>query len=527
VQQWLKRFIDGIEAKCAKLEELFSVQRLSNARTQDFYRILRWCLTPASINHLLRTVPPDDIRPHARRFDDIMYRFLVSILRVNIDDSTVNPATAAGDLIAARARLSAAAGGLGVTSAASTSFAAFLGSLCLTAHYAKQALGVAPADAARLAVAFPQLAAAVTGGIFATVPNLAGKTLADIANEPFWHVQRKLTREVNKTAFDDVYARTVDPQAKAWLFSGQSDGATFLLSYPEFGGGLNDAQFVALVKARLGLQIVDGCDAPTQCPACSGLKANGNTTLSPAVTVLRPDGTHVLHCREPGEGGAMGMWSSRHAHLKFSVVDVIKRLGPQAAVVHGSKGSEPYPADYGYQLTREAADALAAARIRAPDAKPLRADIAVTINGVTTILDTVISHPHAAHEPRVATTPGFAANAAYLQKDTLYSKTYDIPSGHMVPLSAETGGRLHASFKTYMKDVVTAGLAVGGAAEPVWTPMTRAQFSSRLRTAFVTINIAIARSVANALIRGSTVIARYAPMAHGPHGAAHAARAGA
>ena len=87
--------------------------------------------------------------------------------------------------------------------------------------------------------------------------------------------------------------------------------------------------------------------------------------------------------------------------------------------------------------------------------------------------------------------------------------------------------RLHDCFKAYIKDVVSAGLAVGGATEPVWTPATRVQFSTRLRSAFVAINIAIARSVANALIRGSTVIERYAPVIDGPHDAAHAARVGA
>jgi hypothetical protein len=162
----------------------------------------------------------------------------------------------------------------------------------------------------------------------------------------------------------------------------------------------------------------------------------------------------------------MGLTSSRHAHLKFTVIDAIKRLWPPTANVHDF---EPLPAQFGYPLQQAAADALAAAKLTTPDAQPLRADIAVTTNGITKILDTVISHPTAVRNPSVATVPGFAANAAHIKKVTLYSKTYDIPSGHMVPLSAETGGRLHDCFKAYIKDVVSAGLAVGGATEPVWT----------------------------------------------------------
>ena len=82
------------------------------------------------------------------------------------------------------------------------------------------------------------------------------------------------------------------------------------------------------------------------------------------------------------------------------------------------------------------------------------------------------------------------------------------------------------SFKTYIVSIIEAGLAVGGAPEPLWTPALRIEFSSRLKSAFVTINLAIARSVAITLIRGSTIVARYARTARGPHRAAPAAQAG-
>ena len=424
-------------------------------------------------------------------------------LRIDYTDASVNSATPDGDLTAARTRLCAAAGGLGVTSAVATSPSAYLGSLCLTAHYAKQAIGAVPDDAARLAVAFPHLAAAVAAAAFASIPHLAGATLVAIAAEPFKYVQHKLTRNSNKAAFDDVFARIVDPEAKAWLLSGQRDGATFLTAYPEFGGGLTDLQFVTLVKARLGLQVVDGCGKPMQCPACSGLRAYGTATLRPDVTVLRPDGLHALHCREQGKGGLMGMTSSRHKHLKFTVINVIQRYGSKTAVVHAV---EPVVTDFGYALK--------------PDAQPVRGDIAVTTNGVTTILDAVVSHPHAAHEPRVASTPGLMAELSHSKKANLYNSTYDIPSGHMVPLSAETGGQLNAEFTGYVKGVIVAGLAVGGAAATEWTPVTRVEFSSRYRSALVAINLAIARSVSIALIRGSTTPVRYARGAPGPPAAA-------
>ena len=141
--------------------------------------------------------------------------------------------------------------------------------------------------------------------------------------------------------------------------------------------------------------------------------------------------------------------------------------------------------------------------------QPIRGDILLDIGGVKKLLDVVISHPRAHAEPRVADTPGFAAHSAALKKENLYYKNFVIPAGHMVPLSAETGGCLGSAFSNFLKEVVTSGLNFGESPEPNWTKEKCALFASRLRSAHVTISYAIARCVANALIYGSKTIARY------------------
>jgi hypothetical protein len=509
VQAQLTSYIDSVEAKCARITELFRHQQVTNVRTQDFYRILRWCITPAAVNHLLRTISPPDMRVHAARFDAITYQLFVQILGLDPQHASVNPATADGDLVAARARLAAAAGGLGITSAVATSQHAFLGSLCLTGHLVKSALGDgALADDAAITAALPELAAAVRSNLFATVPSVASATLRDLVAGPFAHVQRKLSRAAGKQASDDVFKRIVDPMAAAWFLSGQEDGATFLIAYPEYGGGLSDVQFTTLLRARLGLQVVPGLDAPMQCPACSGLLANRHV-LAPKNTTLRPDGLHALTCHEQDKGGLMGYTSSRHAHLKHSLAEALARALPPTAII---EKVEPHTRDY--------------FPLRPGQTTEKRGDLAVTAAGVTKILDTVVSHPNPNTEPRTATVPGFAAHVAHNKKQAMYYNTFVIPTGHMVPLSAETGGRLHDAFKGYIKECVALGLADAGSSAPVWTPATRAIFSSRLRSALVTINIAIARSVASALIRGSKVLVRYGAPHTGPRGAAQAAPAG-
>ena len=79
----------------------------------------------------------------------------------------------------------------------------------------------------------------------------------------------------------------------------------------------------------------------------------------------------------------------------------------------------------------------------------------------------------------------------------------------MVPISAVTGGHLDAAFSNFLKEVVTFGLDFGVSTVPVWNKETRALFASRLRSGHATTSYAIARCVANALIHGSTTIARY------------------
>ena len=125
------------------------------------------------------------------------------------------------------------------------------------------------------------------------------------------------------------------------------------------------------------------------------------------------------------------------------------------------------------------------------------------------VLDVVISHPRAHSEPRVADTPGIAAYIAALKKENLYYTNFVIPAGHMVRLSAETGGRFDGAFSNFLKEVVTSGLYFGESPALVWTKGKRALFASRLRSAHVTISYAIARCVAIALIYGSKTIARY------------------
>ena len=108
----------------------------------------------------------------------------------------------------------------------------------------------------------------------------------------------------------------------------------------------------------------------------------------------------MLSCRETGKGGALGLSSSRHEHIKFNTIDnVIKKHGPKTAITTDRNGinKEPHCKD------------LFAVKVRAGlmlTKQPCRGDILIYLAGVSKLLDVVISHPVAQSEPRVADPPG-------------------------------------------------------------------------------------------------------------------------
>ena len=164
--------------------------------------------------------------------------------------------------------------------------------------------------------------------------------------------------------------------------------------------------------------------------------------------------------------------AARHEHVKFTVIDIIKKYGSKINIVTDIN-KEPVLKD------------LFLPKVSSGGNVPIRGDILLDLGGVSKVFDIIISHPIAQSEPYEADTPGFAAHAVALKKENLYSKNFVIPAGHMVPLSAETGGRLDGAFSKFLKEVVTSGLDFGESPVPVWTKEKRALFASRLRSAHV------------------------------------------
>ena len=159
--------VDEIAHKVERLKRLWSEStaesRPDDCSAQALALLLRRCIAPASFNYWLRTVPPAQVAQHADRFDRVIYD-LVRHLLGSGDDPALEPTTVSGALAKRRMHLAGKLGGLGLTSAVTTSKAAYVGSLALVGCLIARTLepvGITPADAK---VLLPELRAIVESG---------------------------------------------------------------------------------------------------------------------------------------------------------------------------------------------------------------------------------------------------------------------------------------------------------------------------------------------------------------------------
>jgi hypothetical protein len=367
--------------------------------------------------------------------------------------------------------------------------------VCLTAHLVQAAVG--DAFTQELAAAtFPELVAALASPAFTASERLKDTTLASVFTTAVPKVQAALNRAALPGALRHVLNAVADPQDKALLLASGGLGAAFLTESPRIGDALSDRQFTVLVRARLNLRVVDGCDSCMACPRCTGVTSSNGMPLSPEATVLRPNGTHALACMQPGEGGAMGRRSAHHQHVKHVIRDVLQALSRPGTAV---EKAEPTISNY-YPRKAEGAR----------DADLERADIAVTKGGRTILLDLVISHPNAARGGAATSldppSSCAASRSARLSKLNKYNKNYVIPDGYFVPLSFETSGFADPETVGFLKDYTKYGMSTGSASEPAWTRETKIEYAARVRWACSTIAIAVSRTAANTLLHGATTL---------------------
>jgi hypothetical protein len=504
VQAALANFVTSKIELCEKIRALWKTMSFTSKSVQNIYRIIRFCVSPACINHLLRGVAPGVIKQQLTRFDDAVYKLTIEIFGSSTNDPDCAATTPEGLVTNLRVRLRARDGGLGIGSGGASARSSYVGSLCLTLHLVAKALGPAfTSDAAK--TAFPDLVDAESS-LFPSCDALKESSIASLLAEPVGRVQRALAAVAGKAMAADVLSRVTDASDRAFMLSGCNDGATWLDAHaPPGTKPLTDRQYVMLARARLGLGNVDGFSdaAPQPCPACEGMMRSGRL-LGDHVTRLRRTGTHALHCLQAGAGGFAGKRTKRHTAMRVAFVAALAAAARPADRADGFPDiREPIVTNY-YPYKNGITRGVAG--YHGDDA---RADIAVNINGPV-MLDIVVTHPVPSTNPATANVAGAAASTAYNNKLNHYS-SFDIPVGKCVPLSFETGGCIEPRTIAFFKNFVKYGLATGNNVQPIWDAATRVEYNMRLRSICVNVSLMIARSVADTLIAGSTVLASRVP----------------
>jgi hypothetical protein len=513
VEDALREIVNGHEQRMRLIAQVWrrgSLQ-LSFAAHQTL-RLISLCVTPAAINYLLRTVPPELTRTQAERFDRAAYRLLLTVLGVE-DREELDINTPGGALCALRAQLHTSGGGLGFTSAAAVREAAYAGSVALTGHLVRPHLGEAFDVKEEGARALPEFDALVQRGLFAGIDGLENMDTEAVLEGPVPQVQRMVTQAGREAAVKDVFDRIVDPQAKVDFLSGQDEGGLYLHANPARNRtvGLNNAEMIIATKARLGIRVLD-TDQPIPCPHCPP-------------HIIKLDGGHVYGCKEAGQGGARAQRSRRHQGVKTQLAAQLGRIarGAVPATVTMEPALSP-------EWTRHAAAPPLRTRVREDGTEETvdeRGDVMVVTEGRRDILDVTITYgkaykPSGVVDQRMISQPGRAADLAARRKVAQYKKRWLIDQGiaRFRPFAVETGGRLHPDARAYLRLRVEEHVSAKERKE--WTAAQKEKYASTMASLLIAISAATARGTARALLHIQSRARAYA----GGAAAANPAQAG-
>lgn len=481
VEEHLRAKVDELEQYLERIGQVYVRGKLSlRFGAQQLLLLVRQCVAPCTINYWLRTVPPDAMRAHARRFDASVHRLLCTIL--GADQGQYDYNSVAGAAMARRAQLRISDGGLGLTSAEAIGASAYAGSVALTGHLVRSYLGDAFDAVADGARALPHFEALVQQGAFANVEDYENMDTEAALTGPVQGLQRLLAQRVQDAAAKDVAASLADPQARADFMSGQGEGGRFLHLNP--GAlkylGIADEHFIILLRHRLGLPALD-LPNPLPCPDCPPQTINS-------------DGGHVYGCVEMGIGKAKALRTKRHSALQSSLLAALRKLSHGATTLRVA--AEPQLEDI--------YDPVPGAK-PSKDGRGGRGDLLLTHGGdVSTVLDLVITYPRAvaangAVDQRMATVPGSAAKKAHERKVKQYSKRWNLKGScvRFLPFALETGGRMHPHALAFLKGCVEKYVSTNKREE--WTAEERALYASKLSDLLMSVSVSVARGRAVSL----------------------------
>lgn len=484
-----------VDDACDKLKKLVNLATFQSSlgalSKQSSLTLMRFCVAPATIVHLLRTTPPDIVIDACQRFDNCVEESVLAIIESLhlVEDNDKR------GRLNQRLHLDAVAGGCGIASAAALADAAYAGSLALTLHFAA---GLLPAGA-DLNAAFPHLKQLLDEGIFKEVDGLKELTVEVMAEGPIEKAQRRVTLHRRAGRLQKALDATTSAQAKADLRSQASaEASAWLTVVPGNNKALRIENGVVPTVWRkwLGLDTsrelfvgLPGDHNARRCLACSPLPppgANPNPQLAganaqPPVSITNEKTvgcSHALSCRGGGRNGVAGMIKGgRHNNvnnaIEYSLRSNARRPdGSAVTIVH-----EPSLFDV--------------AMAKTADPKKQRGDTLVRlVDGSSVVIDTTIALVNVATHPSAADKAGVVAEKRVAHKNAKYNAAWDLHGNVTLVIAAiETGGRWSPGFMDYLKTYIKAA-----------HPDDTKAFVFQLKAAAQRVSVALQRSTALAIL---------------------------
>jgi len=483
--------------------------------TQKLYKVLRWCLAPAKVNHFLRNLPKAVLDPYISQYDDNIHALTLNIMGVKEQQLPT------GSLEATRSKLicklAAVDGGLGLTSAKDTADAQRAGNLALTASIVATVLDDVLDPEKQGEIALPELYTLYSKERVMGNKRLAERLsgLRERTEEELnaWLAARKArnateteapedcdpkllwTKDLPKAArnfnqasrfeaLERVKSILSDQTCKAWFLSGGDEGAAWLLAGK--GAMLTDAEFQALLRVRIMIPATDRTPYAGSCKHC----ANGQQGSL---------GLHVLHCQgaNASSGGSTdGNWSRRHRDIKAAFNRSLAGIFKEEAFPAGALDlNEPRAADH--WRFKEGVNTEIAGTLRAD--LLLKGRVKEGTEPTKYLLDFTTKHPNPFVDNQTALVAGTAARLAEEAKFKHYNKYFIIPVGGCVPIALETGGRFSDNTRKFIRKYLREEI-IGLQKDEDWNPEDRVRYNTHLRELVESVSVALARSVASALL---------------------------
>ena len=409
---------DFIKASLKKINDdhadlLGALVAFSEKHMQDASLLLRYCALPR-FTYWSRLLPPhaDTILHAAATHDKAIIDTACDIFKLPSPSMRV----------LSQMQLPLRLGGLGLTSAASVSQAAFLGSVAVSAGDVFERYREAPwmpqSEATFLALPWLAAATMVRDALDVSLPDMDLPAIEDLTiGEPHRRLQKTITTHIHKRDFNELF-ESLPPasRGRAHLLSCQGPGASgWLTAIPTSPrNSLNNFQYRVSVLLRLGLTLP--ATLLTNRCTCDG--------------AIDQNGDHFFLCHRGGQR------ILKHNALR----DMFRKLF----------GEVNLPADIEVYLS--------SIGVTPPNSNPRnqRMDLYLVVDGEGILADVTVTHPCRQNTTantslgrqwrlinrRASQRPGGSeAREAEKEKDKLYGQTTRQAGMKFVPLAAETLGR--------------------------------------------------------------------------------------